>query len=141
MDITKNDRAFYTAAIDFVTENLEIVNNFVALNGLSGSLGQDLSDVVIIGIKKWLTSPEGEGWLGTLGYKRSGKPEKTYLDRVCPVCSGIHMRYANVRCERCGRYMCHPCTSVVDSRYHIIWCDHCIADVALINFPSSIREY
>jgi|WetSurMetagenome_2_1015567.scaffolds.fasta_scaffold666974_1 hypothetical protein len=133
MNVTIDDRKRYSAAIDFITENLEIIGNFSRLNGLPSFPGEELSDVVILGIKTWLLSNDGEKWLGTLGYSKNGFAEELPEAYLCPVCSGTYALYENTRCERCGRVVCHTCTSVVDHRYHIEWCSHCLGDESLTN--------
>lgn len=139
MNVTSKDRKFYTTAIDFITENLEIIGNFARLNGLSSHPGEDLSDVVILGLKTWLASNEGEEWLGTLGYKRSSSAGSQLDACMCPVCSGTYAVYEHTKCERCGQIVCHTCTAVVDSHYHIEWCSHCLSAESLTNLINLSR--
>jgi hypothetical protein len=139
MHITSEDRRYYSAAIDFVTEHLEIIGNFSKLNGLPSFPGEELSDVVITGIKTWLLSEEGEQWLRHIGYGKDYTIQEPHDACFCPVCSGTYGTYESIVCERCGREVCNPCTTVVDKRYHIEWCHHCISAEPLINLVNLSR--
>lgn len=138
MEITTEDRFFYTNAVERLTEKFEIAREFVKTNGLSSMPMEELTNMMITGVKEWVTSETGEQWLSTLGYIKSdmvlsGTLSLCLSGSLCPVCSGQYMETYGMQCERCGRDICHPCGSIVDPVYHIGWCNECLAQQPITN--------
>jgi hypothetical protein len=141
MDVTNKDRIFYTAALEYVTERIETLRSFLTYNGVVSLPGEEITDLFIVSLKRWLLSEAGEHWLHSLGYYHSVTFSGclSNLDMVCPVCSGTFNYLSGSTCERCGRNICQTCTSVVDNHYHLEWCEHCMGQTSLSNIVPHIR--
>ena len=139
MEITENDRFFYASAVEKLTERFEIAREFVRNNGMPSLPMEELSLMMITGIKEWVDGSEGEQWLSTLGYSKhdtitvSGTIHITLSGAMCPSCSGLFPQNNGMKCERCGRYTCGPCVSIVDPIYQVGWCDDCLKEQPLTN--------
>lgn len=142
MEITDYDKLFYTSAVEYLYNKFEIAGEFVRNNGLTSIPVEELTDMMIISMKEWLGSDEGESWLNTLGYYKTSMSSMTfsgcasvYLDstELCPVCSGNFIATHGNVCERCGGIICGPCVSIVDKDYGVLWCDSCIQSEGLTN--------
>lgn len=139
MEITDKDRLFYASAVERLTERFEIAREFVRNNGLPSMPMKELTDMMIFEIKAWVGSTEGEEWLSTLGYIKSGEIvvsgtiHFTLSGCMCPSCSGAFPEINGMYCERCGKYVCGPCVTIVDPIYQIGWCDECLEKQPLTN--------
>ena len=139
MEITDKDRLFYSSAVERLTERFEIAREFVRNNGLPSMPMEELTTMMIIGIKEWVEGEEGEEWLSTLGYSKanqitvSGTIHFTISGCTCPSCSGAFSDIHGMYCERCGKYVCSPCMTIVDPIYQIGWCDDCLKKQPLTN--------
>ena len=139
MEITDKDRLFYASAVERLTERFEIAKEFVRNNGLPSMPMEELTNMMIFEIKEWVNSREGEEWLSTLGYGKdghitvSGAIHITLSGATCPSCSGAFPEINGMHCERCGKYVCGPCVTIVDPIYQIGWCDDCLAEQPLTN--------
>ena len=92
---------------------------------------EELTDIVISGIKNWLAGTEGEQWLSSLGYVKlhtsfSGSIPISFSGSLCPQCSGYHYNNYGSYCEYCGKYVCDPCLCIVDPLYNVTWCSSCV---------------
>jgi hypothetical protein len=125
--ITEADWSFYSSAVEYLAEYIEIAHDFVSYKGVSAIPLEDISHNMLVGIKNWAVSPDGERWLASLGYIREGSVmvSGSFLPYVCTVCSGYSFDGRMERCERCGNYTCYHCLNVVDADYRIMWCDRC----------------
>lgn len=130
---------FYSGAVDSLTQRFEIAREFVRHKGLSSLPMEELTNLMIIGIKEWLAGPQGEQWLSTIGYLKidsnltiSGAITLS-SGSMCPVCSGVYHETHGVVCENCGKTICEPCLSIVDPIYHIGWCSDCLEKKPLTN--------
>lgn len=142
MKITETDRYFYFNALNFLVERFEIAHEFVKHNGLSSLPMEQLTDLIIVGVKEWLETDKGERWMGLLGYhKATLGPNSVVLtisgfvipETACPVCSGVFYEHHGMYCENCGTYVCDPCISIVDPIYQIGWCSSCVEQSSLTN--------
>ena len=135
MIIDANDRLYYTHAVDYIVEQLDIARNFVKYNGLSAFTTEEVSDQTIFHVKQWLTSDHGEKWLSTLGYSRMVTMSgcAITLANYCPVCSGVYPHADSTVCECCGRQICKPCSVIVDPHYDVEWCSNCVQTSAITN--------
>jgi hypothetical protein len=143
MIIDATDRLYYHNALEYVVEQLEITRNFAKYNGLTSFTSEDVSEQTITYVKNWLLSHHGEQWLSTLGYSKAITSYSGCITLVasgtisladyCPVCSGIYNQTDGTVCECCGRTICRPCSTVVDSRYGVEWCESCVQREALTN--------
>lgn len=139
MEITDKDRFFYSSAVERLTERFEIAKEFLRNNGIPSLPMEELTDMMIFEIKDWVIGQEGEQWLSSLGYSKhgqiavSGTLHFNISGCLCPSCSGAFPQMNGMYCERCGKYMCGPCVTVVDPIYQIAWCDDCLADQPLTN--------
>lgn len=141
MEVTNIDRHYYFVALEDLTQRFEIEQEFVKNNGIACFPMEELTDLMIVGIKEWLISNQGESWLSTLGYvKQLGTPitisgciHICISGSLCPVCSGSFYHTHGYNCENCGKFVCEPCASIVDPLYHIAWCSDCLADKPLTN--------
>ena len=140
MDITDRDRFFYSNAVEQLTERFEIAREFVRNNGLPSLPMEELTSLMITGIKDWVSGDDGEQWLSTLGYVRAEAAAVTLSGihislsgAMCPVCSGLFIETHGRRCEKCGQHTCSPCVSVVDPIYQVGWCSDCISEEPLTN--------
>lgn len=142
MNVNHTDRLYYNSAVDYIVEQLEITHSFVRYNGLTSFSSEDISNLAISHAKDWLMSEQGATWLATLGYKKNGDSvlvgsgTAISLADYCPVCSGIYYPADGTTCECCGRTICRPCSTVVDKRYDIEWCETCIQKESLTNILS-----
>lgn len=145
MIINEIDHLYYNNAVEYVVEQLEITRNFIKYNGLTSFTSEDVSNLAIAHVKEWLISKHGENWLSTLGYSRdqtlvSGCTVDTIvpggvitLADYCPVCSGVYAQIDGTVCECCGRVICRSCSTVVDPRYDVEWCESCIQRESITN--------
>jgi hypothetical protein len=155
MTVSKIDRLYYDRAVEYVVEQLEITHSFVKYNGLTSFSSEDVSNLAILHVKNWLTSPSGADWLATLGYTRTSRSGISNSSAVwqntngiaasgvnltladyCPVCSGIYLPADGTVCECCGRSICKPCSTVVDKLYGVEWCESCLQRESLTNMLS-----
>jgi hypothetical protein len=140
MIINETDHLYYNNAVEYVVEQLEITRNFIKYNGLTSFTSEEVSKLAITHVKEWLTSKQGEHWLATLGYSRLNTITTSgsiiTLADYCPVCSGIYPQTDGTVCECCGRSICRPCSTVVDPRYDVEWCESCVQREALTNILS-----
>jgi hypothetical protein len=142
MIVTREDRIFYATAMEYMIDKLEVNQSFAHFNGFASFPADEMSDLMISGIKDWLTSPVGEQWLGSMGYVRAQDDTiLTLSGSLCPVCSGSYLPVEGIICERCGKPVCNPCINIVDHHYHIGWCDCCVQDEALTNLLSYNEEF
>ena len=137
MEITERDRLYYSRAIELLTQRFEIAREFVRNNGLSSLPMEELTSLMIVGIKEWLVGSQGEEWLSTMGYiKHEGITISGSINisgTLCPVCSGMFPDLHGTRCENCGKWICNPCASIVDPIYQIGWCSECLSKYPLTN--------
>lgn len=136
MDITEFDRTFYIIAVEYLTEKMAIADDFVKYNGMTSMPLEEITDLMISGIKEWIHSEYGEMWLHDLGYHKvtySGSVVSISGTDLCPVCSGNFFMNQSMACERCGRVVCNPCNSIVDNHYGILWCEQCLTEEGLTN--------
>jgi hypothetical protein len=153
LKITDDDRNYYSSAVDFLSEKLEIAQEFVRHDGLTSVPVEQVGDLMITGIKEWVMSAAGENWLGTIGYYKetglicasgsiatsivvSGTGLSLCYD-TCTVCSGHSMDGFSLRCERCGHSICKSCSNVVDDYYGGVWCKDCLEAENLTNMLDS----
>ena len=144
MKVTEDDRHFYLNALNFLVERVEVAHEFVHYNGLSSLPMEQLTDLIIVGVKEWLGTSMGQQWMLSLGYHKN---QITNFSNVtlsvsgcavlpvstCSVCSGTFYSSHGSYCERCGTYVCEPCISIVDPIYHIGWCSSCVEQSSLTN--------
>jgi hypothetical protein len=143
MEITDKDRLFYSNAMEVLTQRFEIAREFVRHNGLPSLPMEELTTLMIVGIKEWLTGTQGEQWLSTMGYVRHDHvtfPGNITMSgtvslsgTMCPVCSGFFSDIHGMHCECCGKLICNPCASIVDPVYQIGWCSDCLSKQPLTN--------
>jgi hypothetical protein len=140
LEITERDLLFYSGAVDSLTQRFEIAREFVRHKGLTSLPMEELTNLMIVGIKEWLSGTQGEQWLSTIGYIRVDSVDITYSGAVilssgslCPVCSGMYHEMHGMTCECCGKTICGPCASIVDPIYHIGWCSDCLEEKPLTN--------
>jgi len=140
LEVTEKDMVFYSGAVDSLTQRFEIAREFVRHKGLSSLPMEELTNLMIVGVKEWLAGSQGEQWLSTIGYIRldssmtiSGSINITMSGSMCPVCSGMYPETHGVICESCGKTICGPCMSIVDPIYHIGWCSDCLEKKPLTN--------
>jgi hypothetical protein len=135
MIITRTDRLFYAAAMEYMIEKFEITRSFTRYNGFASFPADEMSDLVIGNVKRWLLGAEGEEWLSTIGYYKKETPIIATISgtSVCHVCSGTYMPVEGLICEKCGKPVCSPCITVVDPHYHIGWCNCCVESESLTN--------
>lgn len=142
MEVTETDMMFYSGAVESLTQRFEIAREFVRHKGLSSLPMEELTNLMIVGIKEWLAGSQGEQWLSTIGYVRlesnipiviSGSIAISLSGSMCPVCSGAFSEIHGMTCENCGKVICGPCASIVDPIYHIGWCSDCLSKQPLTN--------
>jgi hypothetical protein len=139
MIITETDHLYYNDAVEYVVEQLEITRNFIKYNGLTSFTSEEVSNLAITHVKEWLTSKQGEHWLSTLGYSRPHTLSSGCLITLadyCPVCSGVYPQIDGTICECCGRTICRQCSTIVDPRYEVEWCESCIQRESITNILS-----
>jgi hypothetical protein len=139
LEVTDRDLLFYSGAVDSLTQRFEIAREFVRHKGLTSLPMEELTNLMIVGIKDWLSGSQGEQWLSTIGYIRVDPINMTYSGAIaisgsmCPVCSGMYHETHGMTCECCGKTICGPCVSIVDPIYHIGWCSDCLEEKPLTN--------
>jgi hypothetical protein len=123
-----DDRTFYLSIIDDIARKFEIANEFSKINGLNSFPAEELFDLVIDSVKRWLISEDGSIWLGTLGYERAGgiSEDGTYKTETCSLCKSLVAPHELTSCEKCGTLVCEKCLNIVDEVYHVKWCTKCI---------------
>jgi hypothetical protein len=133
MVVTETDRHYFSVVVDRIQEVYEMASEFVSYNGAYTTPAEKIVDLAILEFKTWLTSNQGQSWMGTMGYSFS--QSFLYPDiSVCPVCSGILSVSDHNVCESCGVHVCSPCSEIVDSSYGIRWCVSCVSGYGLTNF-------
>jgi hypothetical protein len=139
LEVTETDIMFYSGAVEKLTHRFEIAREFVRHKGLSSLPMEELTNLMIVGIKEWLAGSQGEQWLHTVGYVKVGSTLTvsgsiiSLSGSVCPVCSGMYPQTHGAVCECCGRTICEPCLSIVDPIYHVGWCSNCLEEKPLTN--------
>jgi hypothetical protein len=124
MEITQQDHQYFSLIVDRLHEVFEIASDFCSYNGYISIPTEKVADLAISEFKTWLISEQGNCWLGTLGYSFGGLVTTT-TSAFCYSCSGLAPVWDYHVCERCGHYICSPCSTVVDSKYNIRWCNNC----------------
>jgi hypothetical protein len=144
LKVTEDDRYFYLRAMNFLVERVEVAHEFVRYNGMSSLPMEQLTDLIIVGIKEWLGTDSGQRWMSLLGYSKEIKifdpnmvcvsgSMSTIPASVCPSCSGSFYSSHGTYCESCGSYVCDPCISIVDPIYKVGWCPDCVEKSSLTN--------
>lgn len=135
MKVTDTDRIFYNNAMESLTQRFEIAREFHRNNGMRSLPMEELTNLMIVGLKEWLVGLQGEQWLSTIGYIKCSVSGMAILSSgsFCPVCSGYFPEALGRYCESCGRFVCDPCLSIVDPIYDIGWCNDCVSKNPLTN--------
>ena len=133
MIVTDEDRVFYHRATKFVTDKLQIAQEFTRYNGIVNYSVEQLNDLLISGLKYWLTSHDGARWLASVGYRPGEEIPLEVSSMPCPACGDDIDRYDLVTCTKCGRELCYTCLHIVDPIYRVGWCGTCFSGSCLCN--------
>ena len=129
VNITDKDRLYYSRVIDSLASIFQIADEFYKNDGLPTMPNEKVMDTLIVLFKKWLMTDEGADWLSDLGYHKKtikGKFITHNMVSMCECCGDYSNKIDIFYCERCGRPVCNSCSIIVDRKYNIRWCEHCI---------------